>query len=120
MAQYTNDLHEVLASLTAGVSRGKIAMAGPTLYGELPRGENVYDALFETYVGVNERAAAQHNITYLNMRDVFFSIIEAARWDRASGLLTLEDRVHHNECGSRVVASILTRVLLTMYAHAID
>ena len=109
-----SEREEVLSALTAAVPGG-VAMAGPTLLGELPRGQNRFDALFERYVEINEWQAAAHNVSYANMRDVFFSVINAAHWQRPYGLLTKSDQMHHNRYGGKVVESVLRGLLLGLY-----
>ncbi len=116
VAQYTNDLHEVLATMSAAVQPGHVMIAGPTLFGELPRGENPNDALFETYVDMNARLAGEYNATYANTRDAFFSILgDGMHWRRSSGGLTKSDRMHHNFYGAAVVEAIFRGLLFDLY-----
>jgi len=115
VAQYTSDLDEVLSAFSAAVPPGHVIVAGPTLYGELPRGQNRYDSLFETYVDVNTRVAAEHNVTYVSTRDVFFNILEATHWTRPYGALTQHDEMHHNANGAAVQEAVLRGLLFNVY-----
>ena len=89
---------------------------GPTLLGELPRGENELDGLFDSYVEHNAAAASARNVSFLPTRAVFFaSLIEG--WQRQHGAIT-SDRLHHNENGARLVEALFRQTLLTFYKRA--
>ena len=62
------NLDYVLSHLKAHIPY--LAMGGPTLFGELPRGQNKLDANFELYLGINSRYAKKYNITFLDTRYV--------------------------------------------------
>jgi lysophospholipase L1-like esterase len=78
-----------------------VILAGPTLSGELPDGENELDEYLNYYVQLNNETAVKYNITYLDTRSMYYAALPEG-WDETSGYLT-EDGEHPNGRGAAVL-----------------
>jgi lysophospholipase L1-like esterase len=107
---YERDLAAVLHGLRGLTPR--VVVSGPTLMGELPRGENAKDAVLDAYAQINRRLCHAHHATWVDTREAAF------RWlrgnvmaiPRDSGGLT-EDGEHLNAAGVSLVAGRLAAAL---------
>lgn len=95
-------------------SPGCVALAGPTLFGELPRGSNLKDAVLDDYVNMNAQAAAALNVTYFRTRDLFFHNLPSS-WMLPTGYLTL-DGEHHNAEGVGLIQRVFETWLEAKFA----
>merc|ERR1711933_422493 len=94
----------------------RVALAGPTLIGELPRGSNDRDALCDgkgEYVYMNARGSKKHSVILLRTRDAFFRHLPS-NWIHPCCFLTV-DGEHHNANGAAIVASMFTDRLRSFY-----
>ena len=96
-----------------------VGLGGPTIYGEFPRGSglNPRDDIYEDYVAINERVAAQYNVTYWHTRDAFFAAIPSG-WMANEGWLT-QDGEHHNADGVAIISKFFIEFLVTKYTQII-
>jgi len=106
-ARYVWNLTEVVKTISKNVPL--VALSGPTLCGELPRGTNGDDAKFEEYCAMNRRICTNYNVTYLETRELFFANLPG-KWNHSHGYLTL-DGEHHNERGSSLVEDLFFDVI---------
>jgi len=131
---YKQNLDFVLAEMTAAMP-GKVAMGGPTLIGEEPRGQNWRDRRYDEpggYVDMNRRAAHRHGIPYLETRQAFFDAIPDNYTpsdrcvNKGSMCMVLgsfgidccyltQDGEHHNLRGTRIVRKMFEEVLGAFY-----
>ena len=70
---YTANLVVVLTRLKQKTPN--VIVGGPVLFGERPRGLNPLDPSYEAYLGINRRVCAQLNVTYIDFRSKFFSLL---------------------------------------------
>lgn len=108
ISAYLSNLYYVLDQLTHNIDI--VIMAGPTLSGELPRGQNPLDSALDYYVELNNATAAMYNITYINTRDIFFSALPAD-WDYESGYVT-QDGEHPNPRGENLLRRTFRQALM--------
>ena len=87
----------------------KVAVMGPTLLGEMPRGMNGRDPLLEVYLNLVINATKTYNITYIHTRDIFFSKIPPD-WREHEGYLTV-DGEHPNSAGKEIIRGIYESIL---------
>jgi lysophospholipase L1-like esterase len=109
-AAYELDLDAVLADLRAVTPH--VVVAGPTLLGERPRGQNPKDHVLDAYERINRRAAHAHHLTWIDTRRAAFAwLAEHAKPPyRDSGWLT-EDGEHLNAAGTELVAAEMASAL---------
>lgn len=105
---YTENLHDTIVEFKKHCK--VFILAGPSLNGELPRGQNPKDADLDYFVGLNNRTAALHNITYINTRDMFFANLPEG-WDKTKGYLTI-DGEHSNDRGTKLLRTAFRKALL--------
>jgi len=118
--KYVLDLDALLKRLVAKMP-GKVVLAGPTLYGELPRGENKQDAAYDGeggYLAMNRQACAGQSppVTFVDTRAAFYRSLnrKVPVWTHASGYLTI-DGEHHNKRGAQIVTDMFYRALNAFY-----
>jgi lysophospholipase L1-like esterase len=109
-AAYERDLDAVLADLRAVTPH--VVVAGPTLLGERPRGENPKDHVLDAYERMNRRACSAHHVTWVDTRRAAFAWLgeHAKPPYRDSGYLT-EDGEHLNAAGTELVAAEIASAL---------
>jgi lysophospholipase L1-like esterase len=109
-AAYERDLDAVLADLRAVTPH--VVVAGPTLLGERPRGQNPKDRVLDAYEHINRRVCHAHHVTWVDTRRAAFAWLgeHASRPDRDSGCLT-EDGEHLNAAGTELVAAEMASAL---------
>ena len=107
---YERNLAAVLADLRAVTPH--VLVAGPTLLGERPRGENPKDHVLDAYERINQRLCHAHHVTWIDTRRAAFAWLgeHAKRPYRDSGCLT-EDGEHLNAAGTALVASEMVSAL---------
>lgn len=108
ISRYLMDLNWVIEKLQANCK--VVILAGPTLTGELPRGQNPLDAQLDYYTNLNQQTAARYNITFINTRDWYFANLPAG-WNHFSGWLTV-DGEHPNRRGSTMLRTVFRKALL--------
>lgn len=108
LTAYVHNLHYVLEQLKSHCK--VVIMGGPTLSGELPRGQNHLDAYLDHYVILNSQIAEALNVTYINTRDAYFDNLPDD-WDQSSGYLTT-DGEHPNRRGSTLLRTLFRKALL--------
>lgn len=106
-ANYIENLQYILTELTANIPC--VIVAGPSLYGELPRGQNWKDTMFDEYVDLNRNITAQFNIPYIDTRSAFFASLPSY-WRKSTGYLTI-DGEHHNSHGVLLVQGLFAKAL---------
>ena len=89
-----------------------VSVGGPSLYGELPRGQNQRDDIFEAYMSINADVCRLYNISFLRTRDIFFNHLPAD-WNEHQGYLT-QDGEHPNARGAQLMQSIFIDALQNM------
>jgi hypothetical protein len=104
---YVDNLVYLLTHLQANIPQ--VIVAGPSLYGELPRGENSKDAMYDDYVAINRNVTSMLGIPYLNTRQAFFDNLPS-NWRSHFGYLTL-DGEHHNAAGAKIVQDMFLKAL---------
>lgn len=107
VAAYLQTLYNVLDQMTANCH--VVILAGPTLTGELPRGQNALDPALDYYAQLNNETARMYNITYINTRDLYFANLPVG-WDQYSGYLTV-DGEHPNGRGSALLRTAFREAL---------
>jgi lysophospholipase L1-like esterase len=103
-ADYRRNLARVLADLR-GVTPN-VVVAGPTLLGERPRGQNPKDHVLDAYERINRRVCHAHHVTWVDTRRAAFAWLSehGPSPSRDSGSLT-EDGEHLNAAGTELVAA---------------
>jgi len=119
---YKDNLRKLLVILLTQAPRC-VALAGPTTFGEWPRGSglNPRDDIYDAYADINKQVVAEFggNVTLFPTRDIFFE--EAKRrgcYFVGRGCLTW-DGEHHNGPGVSVISSIFTNWLVAKLAERI-
>lgn len=132
---YRQNLDFVLAKLTASMP-GRVAMGGPSLIGEQPRGHNSRDRRYDEaggYVDMNRRAAQQHGVSYLETRQAFFDALPSdytpsSKCVNAGTTCMIwgffgfdccyltQDGEHHSLRGTRIIRGMFDEVLTKFYA----
>ncbi len=109
-ADYRRNLAAVLTDLR-GVTPN-IVVAGPTLFGERPRGQNPKDRVLDAYARLNRRVCHAHHVTWVDTRRAAFAWLaeHATSPERDSGSLT-EDGEHLNAAGAELVAGEIASAL---------
>ena len=108
VAAYLDNLYYVIERLQSnGVL---VVLAGPSLSGELPDGENELDVHLNYYVQLNNETAVKYNITYINTRALHYEELPDG-WDHVSGHLT-EDGEHPNGRGAALLRRAFRDALL--------
>ena len=110
--RYFDDISQLLRICTRQ-SPGCVALGGPTLFGELPRGRNSRDNVLDDYVKINAQASAALNVTYFHTRDLFFDNLPSS-WILPSGYLTM-DGEHHNADGVALVQHVFETWLVDKF-----
>ena len=107
---YERDLDAVLTVLRETTAH--VVVAGPTLLGERPRGENPKDHVLDAYERINQRACHAHHVTWIDTRRAAFAWLRAhgAGPGRDTGSLT-EDGEHLNAAGTQLVAAEMASAL---------
>ncbi len=107
---YEGDLAAVLADLRAVTPH--VLVAGPTLLGERPRGQNPKDHVLDAYERINQRVCHAHHVTWIDTRRAAFAWLHehVKRPYRDSGYLT-EDGEHLNPAGTELVAAEMAAAL---------
>ena len=107
---YRRNLAAVLTELREVTPN--IVVAGPTLLGERPRGQNPKDHVLDAYEHINRRVAHAHHVTWVDTRRAAFAWLaeHGASPDRDSGSLT-EDGEHLNAAGTELVAAEIASAL---------
>lgn len=77
-SEYQKNLHSVIKSLKRNISY--VAIAGPTLYGEKPKGHNKRDIIYDHYVTLNAAITAEENVTFVDTRSAFFENLPKWWW----------------------------------------
>jgi lysophospholipase L1-like esterase len=105
-AAYERNLDAVLRALRARTSH--VVVAGPTLLGERPHGQNEKDRVLDAYATLNHRLAHEHQATWVDTRHAAFDWLRRHGGSEVGsrGILT-EDGEHLNDAGARLVASEL-------------
>jgi len=131
---YRQNLDFVLAEMTAAMP-GKVAMGGPTLIGEQPRGQNWRDKRYDEpggYVDMNRRAAKRYGVPYLETRQAFWDALPSnytptddciSGSDLCMGLgffglnccYLTEDGEHHSQRGTFIIRKMFVSVLSSFY-----
>lgn len=106
-AAYESNLRYVLTQLTNRIPH--VIVAGPSLYGELPRGQNSKDEMYDAYTNINRNISAEFGLTYLETRAEFFANLPTG-WNQHSGYLTV-DGEHHNSRGAQLVEEMFLRAI---------
>jgi lysophospholipase L1-like esterase len=109
-AAYERNLSDVITALQ-GVG-AKVIVAGPTLIGEKPHGQNPKDAQLDAYAALNLAVAARLGALYVDTRRVFLEHVA-----RAGGGRLTEDGEHLSAAGARLVAHELLRALHHWLRH---
>lgn len=109
-AAYINDLTWLILEFLKKTPN--VVISGPTLYGEQRRGLNAMDAIYDTYTDINIRVCRDLNVTYLNLRELFFNSmppnytapehVVAKHFGGPGGILT-EDGEHANDRGRDLI-----------------
>ncbi len=109
-AAYERDLTAVLTDLRAVTPH--VVVAGPTLLGERPRGQNPKDHVLDAYERINQRVCHAHHVTWIDTRRAAFAWLgeHAKGPQRDSGCLT-EDGEHLNAAGTELVAAEMASAL---------
>ena len=109
-ADYAHNLASVLTDLRAVTPH--VVVAGPTLLGERPRGENPKDHVLDAYEWINRRLCHAHHVTWIDTRRAAFGWLgeHAKPPYRDSGYLT-EDGEHLNAAGTELVAAEVASAL---------
>jgi lysophospholipase L1-like esterase len=109
-AAYERDLDAVLTALREATPH--VVVAGPTLVGERPRGQNPKDHVLDAYEKMNQRACHAHGVTWIDTRHAAFAWLRdrAGAPTRDSGSLT-EDGEHLNAAGTQLVAAEMASAL---------
>jgi lysophospholipase L1-like esterase len=81
-------------------------VAGPTLFGERPRGRNQKDHVLDAYAEINRRVCHAHQVAWIDTRHAAFAWLgeHTKGRERDSGYLT-EDGEHLNRAGTELVAA---------------
>jgi len=112
-AEYIADMSHVLDQLQSHVQ--DIVVTGPTLYGELPHGQNGKDDEYDKYRDINRNMSEARGIAYIDSRTMFFDALPRG-WSQHSGYLTL-DGEHLNGHGSRILASAIADQFNAIYCR---
>jgi lysophospholipase L1-like esterase len=109
-AAYERDLDAVLRALREATPH--VVVAGPTLLGERPRGQNPKDHVLDAYERINQRACHAHHVTWVDTRLAAFAWLRehVTGTGRDSGSLT-EDGEHLNAAGTQLVAAEMASAL---------
>lgn len=114
LQDYKNNLDDVLYSLTSKIRY--IGLAGPTLYGERPPGQNHRDHILDTYRDINRNYTERHGAMFLDTRSLFQAALVAKQEagsnfsegeDDTCCYLTLEGE-HHGWRGAQLVANLFS------------
>ena len=113
--RYRHDLEIVMAKVreAADLARAPVAVAlcSPLLLGDKVDGTNDHDALIEELAGVARQVAAQHGVTFIDLRNQLLKFLEAYNHDNAPHNVLTVDGFHLNEVGHRLVATALFQAL---------
>lgn len=104
---YKENLYFVLKELMAHIPC--VILAGPSLLGELPHGQNSKDDMYDDYVSINRNISSDLDIQYLNTRKAFFDNLPSD-WQNSLGYLTI-DGEHHNAKGAQIVQDMFIDAL---------
>jgi lysophospholipase L1-like esterase len=107
---YRRNLAAVLTELREVTPN--VVVAGPTLLGEQPRGQNPKDHVLDAYERINRHACRAHHVTWVDTRRAAFAWLSdhATPPGQGSGLLT-EDGEHLNAAGTELVAGEIAAAL---------
>ena len=99
LTNYTRDLRDVIEAIKEKVPY--FALGGPSLFGELPRGQNYRDPYFDYYEEMNRNGTRDGGIKYIETREAFFNNLPYG-WPFDIMWLTY-DGEHHNGRGEAVI-----------------
>lgn len=83
-----------------------VIVAGPTLYGERPRGQNPKDRVLDSYAEINRRISHLHRATWVDTRRAAFTALE-----RDPALRLTEDGEHLSAEGTMLLGDELAAAL---------
>jgi len=106
-SHFVENLRAVLEACLRVTKR--VAVMGPTVWGERPRGTNGRDVRYEVFLHLVGNITAEMNITYIHTRDIFFSHLPPG-WDQHTGYLTI-DGEHPNRAGMAIVVDLYKKIL---------
>jgi len=97
---YTADLRFVISELKANIPY--VALSGPTIFGEQPRGTNMRDKIYDYYEAINVNITREFGIQYIPTRQKFFNAIPSS-WPFKEYLT--QDTEHLNGRGEKMIRS---------------
>jgi hypothetical protein len=100
IAQYTQDLAEVISTIKKAVNH--VALAGPGLIGEAPIGYNMLDECADTYRKINRNISSIYDVSYIDIREAFIQADRRKGWKKSFGYLTEADGHHPSYVGTQI------------------
>lgn len=91
--EYKSNLITLMTKLTSEVPN--VALSGPILKGELPRGSNSFDRELDVYENINKQVSSDFSASFIPLRERFFA-------SENSGKLTV-DGEHPNLIGGALI-----------------